>query len=261
MIEYLSLTLCAVETGPSWGALAFSIISAAVGSVVAVACVDAVGSPLNGRTGYRHIWHTNFSHINYIAYSHLRIIRINVLTNTLEGHNIMKHHNHHLIDHFIKWTHAGSSRCRSTLDNTDRSHRWGYRCRCWCSCSSKHSSSQIDHLDTLNTGQVLIMDILTFSGSPPYILKYYLGNEWIVFGIYSHHWQISNINNKTIKMYSKWSLAVCKKWLMRCHQLVCDHHFEAMSWPSFFCIQGWHDGVQSVLQLTAGEQILQATKT
>lgn len=55
MIEYLSLTLCAVETGPSWGALAFSIISAAVGSVVAVACVDAVGSPLNRRTGYRHI--------------------------------------------------------------------------------------------------------------------------------------------------------------------------------------------------------------
>jgi len=52
---------------------------------------------------------------------------------------------------FKKKTYAGSSRCRSTPGNTGRSRRWGYRCRCWCSCTSRRSSSQSDHWGTLNT--------------------------------------------------------------------------------------------------------------
>ncbi len=51
---------------------------------------------------------------------------------------------------FIEWTHTGSRRCQSILDNTDRSHQWGYKCHCWCSCSSGHSSSQSDHWNTLH---------------------------------------------------------------------------------------------------------------
>lgn len=54
-----------------------------------------------------------------------------------------------IIFYLSVWTYAGSSRCRSSLDSTDRSHRWGYRWRCWCSCSSTHSSSQSGHWDTL----------------------------------------------------------------------------------------------------------------
>lgn len=45
-----------------------------------------------------------------------------------------------------------SSHCRSTLDNTDRSHRWGYMCHCWCNCSARHSSSQSVHWDRLLKG-------------------------------------------------------------------------------------------------------------
>lgn len=61
---------------------------------------------------------------------------------------------HHIYISF-KWTHAVSSRCRSTLDNTDRSHRWGYMCHCWCNCSARHSSSQSVHWDRLLKGHVL----------------------------------------------------------------------------------------------------------
>lgn len=42
--------MCAIKAGPSWGALAFSIIGTAIGAVVTVTCVDAVGSPLSRRT-------------------------------------------------------------------------------------------------------------------------------------------------------------------------------------------------------------------
>lgn len=40
------LTLSAIQSGPSWGALAFAIVGAAVGPIVTITRMDAVGSPL-----------------------------------------------------------------------------------------------------------------------------------------------------------------------------------------------------------------------
>lgn len=54
-IETQWAALGAVQAGPPWRTLALPIIGAAEGSVVTVACVDAVGAPLTRRTGLRAV--------------------------------------------------------------------------------------------------------------------------------------------------------------------------------------------------------------